>query len=817
MRTDPFTEEHRQLRTVVRGFLADEVAPHVRRWEAEQRLDDDIFRRFGALGLLGLRVPVAHGGQGGDHWSQVVLAEELARVGSGSLAMAISVQTDMATPPILEFGTDQQRRDYLAPALAGEKVGAIGITEPDAGADLRTVRTRARPDGDGWVIDGTKTYVTNGSRADFITILVRTADATPEDPWGGLSLLLVDTDLPGIVASPLDTVGMRASDTALLHLDGVRVGGDALLGALHRGWGQIRWHLQGEQLIAAIGSVASAQVNYERALDYTREREAFGRPLAGFQVTQHRLADMATRIAAVRALTYDTCDAWNRGGYPTEHIAMCKLAAARLSFEVADEVLQLHGGYGYAEALPIAQAWRDARLSRIGGGTDEFQREIIARHLDERIAPTGATTTPTGATTTAPAATTTPTGATTTPPAAAAQLPAERALAVFTPEHEALRASARAFVADRIAPHVEAWERAGAFPRELFQQVGEAGFLGLRFPADVGGSGPDVRAQAVWVEELSRALSGGVAADLGATTDLAGTYIQTAGDDGQRHRFLPGLISGERIGALAITEPGAGSDIAGITTRARRDGDGWRIDGAKVFITNGPWADHLVVATKVHPEDGAPGDDPHAQLTLFVVDGDSEGLSRQRLDMLGWRTSHTGELTFEGVRVADDRRLGAVGSGFGHITTAFAWERLVLALGAVAAAERTLEVTLRYGQERAARGRPVGSFEVWRHRLADLATRLAAGRSLTYRGLRLLAAQEAGQEVDATDIVRTAAMAKLLTQRMAFEVADEGLQIHGGSGYMMDSPIQRAWRDARLGPIGGGTDEIMRQLVAKLL
>ena len=803
MRTEPFTEEHHQLRTSIRRFITEQIAPHVDRWEEAGWLDDDVFRRFGAQGLLGLSVPVEHGGQGGDYWSTVVLAEELARAGSGSLAMAISVQTDMATPPILVFGNDQQRRDYLAPALRGEKVAAIGISEPDAGSDVRAVRTRARRDGEGWVIDGAKTYITNGVRADFVTMVVRTADATSDDPWGGLSLFLVDTDLPGFeVASQLDKVGMRASDTALLHLDGVRVGGDALLGELHRGFSQIMWQLQGERLIAAIGSVASAQVLYERGLAYTRERAAFGRPLAGFQVIQHKLADMATRIAAVRALVYDTCDAWNRGSYPTERVAMCKLAAARLSFEVADEVLQLHGGYGYAESFGIARAWRDSRLNRIGGGADEVQREIIATHLNARTGGAGA----------GGGAAAAERGGT----AAAADAPPP-ALPLFTPEYDALRASARAFVADHILPHVESWERTGTFPRELFRTVGAAGFLGLRFPADVGGSGPDVRAQAVWVEELSRALSGGVAADLGATTDLAGTYIQSAGDDAQRHRFLPGLLSGERIGALAITEPGAGSDVAGITTRARREGDGWRIDGAKVFITNGPWADHLVVATRVSPGDGAPGDDPHAQLTLFVVDGDAPGLSRRRLEMLGWRTSHTGELSFADVRVGDDRRLGAIGSGFGHITAAFAWERLVLALGAVAAADRTLEVAMAYGREREAFGRPVGSFQVWRHRFADLATRLEAARALAYQGLRLLAAQEAGQDVDPTQIVRTAAMAKLLSQRLAFEVADEGVQIHGGAGYMMEYPIQRAWRDARLGPIGGGTDEIMRQLIAKLL
>ncbi|MFO7777443.1 MAG: acyl-CoA dehydrogenase family protein [Nitriliruptoraceae bacterium] len=793
MQTSPFTEEHRQLRATIRRVVDEELAPHADRWEAEGWLDDGVFRRLGELGFLGLRVPVEHGGQGGDYWSSVVLAEELARAGSGSLAMAIAAQTDMATPPILEFGTAAQRRDYLEPALAGEKVAAIGISEPEAGSDVRGVRTRARRDGDGWVLDGAKTDITNGVRADFVTMVVRTADASTEDPWGGLSLFLVDTDLPGFgVASRLDKVGMRACDTARLQLDGVRVGPDALLGELHQGFRQIMWQLEAERLIAAVGSVASAQVLFERALAYTREREAFGRRLADFQVTQHKLAELATRIAAVRALVYETCDAWNRGADPTERIAMSKLAAAQLGFDVADEVLQLHGGYGYAEEFGVARAWRDARLHRIAGGSDEVQREIISRHLDTRSR-AGKPPTEMPATATA------------------------SALPLFTPEHEALRASARAFVAAELAPHVESWERAGDFPREVFRKVGEAGFLGLGFGPEVGGSGPDVRAQAVWVEELARCLSGGLAADLGATTDLAGTYLRNAGTDEQRRRFLPGLIAGERIGALAITEPGAGSDVAGIRTRARRDGDGWVLDGAKVFITNGPWADHLVVAAKVAAADGAPGDDPHQQLTLFVVDGQTPGLSRRRLQMLGWATSHTGELTFEGVRIDDQRRLGAIGSGFGHITTAFAWERLVLALGAVAAAERTLELAIAYGREREAFGRPVGTVQMWRHRFADLATRIAGARALTYQGLRLLAAREQGAAVDQTEVVRTAAMAKLVTQRLAFEVADEGVQIHGGAGYLMESPIQRAWRDARLGPIGGGTDEIMRQLIARTL
>jgi acyl-CoA dehydrogenase len=390
-------------------------------------------------------------------------------------------------------------------------------------------------------------------------------------------------------------------------------------------------------------------------------------------------------------------------------------------------------------------------------------------------------------------------------------------LPLFRREHDELRDSARAFVEREIVPHVEDWERAEDFPRELFRRVGDAGFLGLRFGPEVGGSGPDVLAQAVWVEELARCGSGGVAADLGASVDLAALYVANAGDADQRQRLLPPLLRGERIGALAITEPGAGSDVAGLTTRARRDGDGWRLDGTKVFITNGAWCDDVVVAAKVEVADGAPTEDPHGRITLFLVRADDPGVGRRRLPMLGWRTSHTGELVFEDVRLDDDRRLGTIGSGFGHITAAFAWERLAMSLGAVAAAARTLELGIAYAQQREAFGRPIARFQVWRHRFADLHTRIRTGRALAYRALRLVAAQEAGEDVDPTEVIRTAAMAKLTTQRLAFEVADECVQVHGGAGYMMEYPVQRAWRDARLGPIGGGTDEIMRQLIAKTL
>jgi acyl-CoA dehydrogenase len=393
----------------------------------------------------------------------------------------------------------------------------------------------------------------------------------------------------------------------------------------------------------------------------------------------------------------------------------------------------------------------------------------------------------------------------------------EAALPLFGPEHDELRATCRRFVDRELRPHVETWEQQEDFPREVFQAVGEAGLLGLNVGEAYGGSGPDPLAQAVWIEELARLGSGGVAADLGAHNDLAMLYLRRGGDEALKQRYLPDSVAGRLVGALAITEPGTGSDVAALTTRARREGDEWLLDGSKVFITNGAWCDYVVVAAKVAPADGAASEDPHGQITLFVVDADAPGFSRSRMRMLGWRTSHTGELVFDGVRLSDQQRLGGVGEGFAQITANFAWERLAMSLGAVSGAEGALEVAMDYARQREAFGRPIAGFQVWRHRFADLATRIAMGRALAHRALRLVVAAEEHPPADGgVRVLRTVAMAKLFTQRMAFEVADECVQVHGGAGYMMEYPAQRLWRDARLGPIGGGTDEIMRQIISKL-
>jgi acyl-CoA dehydrogenase len=374
-----FTEEHEELRASVRSFVESELAPHALVWEREGHFPDWVFKRMGDLGLLGLRYPAEYGGQGGDWGHAIVLAEEMARCGSGGVGMAVAVQTEMGSPLILRYGTKGQKDRYLLPSIKGEKIVCLGISEPNAGSDVANIETMARPDGDGWAITGRKIFITNGARANYCLLVTRTDKTKGHE---GFSLFLVDTDLAGFTVSrELDKLGMRSSDTAELILDDVRVPGDALLGTEGEGFTQIMWELQGERLIGAAGSVAGAWLVFERTLAYAKQREAFGRPIGSFQVNRHRFAEVATELEAARQLTYDTALAWERGEYPVQQISMVKLFAGLAVNRAMNACLQMFGGYGYATETGIERAWRDARLLRIGGGTDEIMREVISKTM----------------------------------------------------------------------------------------------------------------------------------------------------------------------------------------------------------------------------------------------------------------------------------------------------------------------------------------------------------------------------------------------------------------------------------------------------
>jgi alkylation response protein AidB-like acyl-CoA dehydrogenase len=376
-----FGDEHDHLRETIRRFVRTELAPHAEEWERDT-FPDSVFARMGELGFLGLDKPVAYGGQGGDYPCSLVLAEELAGARSGGVAMGIAVQTDMALPPILAFGTEEQKQDWAVPAIAGRRILCLGITEPDAGSDVSAIRTRAvqDPAGGDWVINGSKTYITNGHRADAIVLVTRTGDGQAGAGYDGFTLFLVPMDSPGVVREKkLAKLGMHSSDTALLGFGDVRVPADAVLGEVGRGFYQIMWELQGERLIAAAGAVAGGQQVFDRTLQYALERKAFGRAIGHFQAIRHRFAEMATKLATAREMVYATAWRFAKGDYPVREISMAKLYASRIAVEVADECIQIHGGAGYMQEVGIERSWRDLRLNRIGAGTDEIMLDVIGR------------------------------------------------------------------------------------------------------------------------------------------------------------------------------------------------------------------------------------------------------------------------------------------------------------------------------------------------------------------------------------------------------------------------------------------------------
>jgi acyl-CoA dehydrogenase len=374
----PFADEHEELRASVRGFLERELAPHAHSWEEQRWFPDEVFPTLAGQGLLGLKYPAEYGGQGGDYLHESVLCEELSRIGSGGTAAGIGAHVNIATPPIWKFGTEDQKQRYLAPAIGGQKIGALGITEPGAGSDVASLRTHAKRVDGGWLVNGEKTYITNGVRAHFIVTAVRTAQ---EGGHHGISFLIVDRG-EGVRSAKLDKLGWHASDTATIAFEDAFVPEENLLGPLHEGFKLIMANFQWERLAMALGAVGAMQLAWERTVDFARERQAFGRALSGHQVIRHRLADLATSVYACRCVTYDALRRFVAGEEPVSEVTMAKLFTQRACFELMDACLQIHGGAGYMREYWVERAARDARLGPIGGGSDEIMREILGRTLD---------------------------------------------------------------------------------------------------------------------------------------------------------------------------------------------------------------------------------------------------------------------------------------------------------------------------------------------------------------------------------------------------------------------------------------------------
>ena len=373
-----FTEDHEVFRKSCRAVLEREITPHFDEWEATGIFPGhDLFKKLGDAGLLGLEYDPAYGGQGADHSYTAIFGEELGRLHAAGVAMAISVQTDMATPSLHQYGSEELKQHYLAPAIRGEMVASIAVTEPDAGSDVAAIRTRAVQDGDEWVINGTKLYITNGTQADWLCLLARTSE---DGGFRGMSQIVVPTSVPGFsVSRKLDKLGNRSSDTAELSFVDVRVPVSNTIGEVGRGFQQQMNQFQNERMIATYSAVGAMEVALERTAAYLRERQAFGAPLLDMQYIQFRLAELSAELDLLRHYNYACAEAYMRGEDTSRFATVAKLKAGRLAREVSDWCLQFHGGMGYMEETWTARYYRDARLLSIGGGADEVMLRVLTR------------------------------------------------------------------------------------------------------------------------------------------------------------------------------------------------------------------------------------------------------------------------------------------------------------------------------------------------------------------------------------------------------------------------------------------------------
>ena len=374
------THEHDEIRRTLKRFIDDEINPHVDAWEAAEAFPaHEVFKRLGQLGLLGLTKPEKYGGMALDYSYSVVMAETLGHVACGGVPMAIGVQTDMCTPALARFGSAALCEEFLVPAIAGDAVGCIGVSEPGAGSDVASIRTTARQDGGDYVIDGSKMWITNSLQADWMCLLANTSDGAAHK---NKSLIMVPMHLPGITrATKIRKIGMMSSDTGLIHFDGVRVPQTNRLGDEGMGFAYQMMQFQEERLWAAANAIQSLHNCIEQTIAYTRERRIFGKSVLDQQVVHFKLAELKTEVEALRGLVYMATEKYVAGADVTEWASMAKLKACRLARQVPDACMQYWGGMGYTWENPVARYYRDGRLGSIAGGADEVMLGIIAKHM----------------------------------------------------------------------------------------------------------------------------------------------------------------------------------------------------------------------------------------------------------------------------------------------------------------------------------------------------------------------------------------------------------------------------------------------------
>lgn len=762
--------EYRQL---VYDFAVREIRPSAEKRDLDGTWDPVLWKKMAEIGLLGLSVPQEYGGSGASCLMTAVAHEAFAEGSAdGGLTLALGAHAIIGTMPIALLGTKEQKERYLPKLASGEWTAGLGLTEPGSGSDAAgSMQTRAVRKGDRYIINGSKMFITNGPIGDVFIVMA----VTDKNKGAfGVSVFIVEKTFKGFsVGRKLNKMGMKTSTTSELIFEDMEVPAENMISEENSGFLRVgRATLEWERTVLVAAGIGSMKSLIEEGTRYAKQRVQFGEPIIRFQAIQDKIARTRYKLDAARLLIYQSAMKKDRGLPAPIESSIAKLYTTESNVEASYDIGQIFGGYSYMHEYPVERAYRDSRLSTIGAGTSEVMRSIIAANMKELWIDSD----------------------------------------LDGDEKEAFN-QFREFCLKEIAPHSAELDKQGEVPRSHFEKLYQVGYTTAMHEEEYGGSDCSYF-YATHLQEALAEACGSTFFSVGASVGLFGLPLREHGSAAQKHKYLPEIIRGKKVGALAVTEPGAGSDVAGIQTKAVFKNGKYYISGSKTYITNAPICDYALVLAVAERDGKKIGQ------TVFIVDAHAKGVSRGKpMEKLGLKGSPTGELFFDEVEVAEADILGRPGRGFAIIMSAFNRERLALAAYSVGVMASAINHCRKYAKERKSFGKPIIKHQAVAFMISDMITKYEAARQLLHETAWLMDEAQGESHIEHNGekielAARTAAL-KLMASTYAREVANLAVQIFGGAGYIEDYPVARLYRDVKLAEIGGGTSEIMKSIVAR--
>ncbi len=768
--------EYRQL---VHDFAVREIRPSVEKRDLEGTWDHALWKKMAEIGLLGLSVQEEFGGSGASCLMTAVAHEAFAE-GSldGGLTLALGAHAIIGTMPIALLGTQEQKEKYLPKLASGEWTAGLGLTEPASGSDAAgSMQTRAVKKGDRYILNGSKMFITNGPIGD---VFVCMAVTDKKKGAFGVSVFIVEKTFKGFsVGKKLNKMGMKTSTTSELIFEDMEVPVENRISEENSGFLRVgRATLEWERTVLVAAGLGSMKNLIHAGTRYAKDREQFGEPIIRFQAIQDKIARSRYKLDASRLLIYQSAMKKDKDLPAPIESSIGKLYTTESNVEVAYDMGQIFGGYCFIHEYPVERAYRDTRLSTLGAGTSEVMRSIIAANMKELWVDSD----------------------------------------LEGDEKEAFQ-KFREFCQNEIAPHTAELDKKGKVPRTHFEKLFKVGYTQAMHEEAYGGTNCTYFFATHLQEALAEAC-GSTFFSVGASVGLFGLPIREHGTEDQKQKYLPEIISGKKIGALAVTEPGAGSDVASIQTKAVYRNGKYYLSGTKTFITNAPVCDYALVLAVVPPLAAGEGAGVRTGQTVFIVDAHAKGVSRGKaMDKLGLKGSPTGELFFDEVELSEENILGRAGRGFAIIMSAFNRERIALAAYCVGTIASAIIHCRKYAKERKTFGKPIIKHQAVAFMISDMVTKYEAARQVLHETAWLLDEargethiEHNGERIELA--ARTAAL-KLMASTYAREVSNLAVQIFGGAGYIEDFPVARLYRDVKLAEIGGGTSEIMKSIIAR--